>query len=68
MKSCRRIEPYRDLQALPNAKNVMSINLIRLRVRLRKTVPGFVPPPRFTKLEFKRRVAIRARTGWTWRW
>ncbi|MEK6664021.1 MAG: hypothetical protein AABY73_09180 [Pseudomonadota bacterium] len=61
------MKPYRDVQPLLNAKNVISINLMRLRLRIRKVAPGYVSPPRFTKLEFKRRVAIRARTGWNCR-
>lgn len=57
------MKPRRDVQPLLNAKNVVSINLMRLRVRLRNIAPGYVSPPRFTKQERMRRVAIRARTG-----
>ena len=57
------MKPYRDVQALPNAKNVISINLMRLRLRIRKVAPDYVSPPRFTKQERMRRVAVRARTG-----
>lgn len=53
----------RDVQLLLNAKNVISINIMRLRLRIRKIDPGYVSPPRFTKQERMRRVAIRARTG-----
>lgn len=61
------MKPRRDVQPLLNAKNVVSINIMRLRVRLRKIAPSYVSPPRFTNLEFKRRSAIRARTGWACR-
>lgn len=53
----------RELQPLFNAKNVISINLMRLRLRLQKVAPGYVSPPRFTMQERMRRTAIRARTG-----
>lgn len=57
MKQCPDVKPFL------HGENVMSLNLMRLRGRTRKIAPGYLSPPRFTKQERMRRVAIRARTG-----
>jgi len=57
------MKPRPELKLLTNGKYVDSINLLRLRVRLRQIAPGHTEPPRMLSRQRIRRAAIRARTG-----
>lgn len=57
------MKPRRDVVPLLNGKNVVSLNLMRLRGRIRQIDKTTLSLPRFTQQEHKRRMAIRARTG-----
>lgn len=53
----------RDINLFTNGKNVDSINLLRMRVRIRQIAPGYKEPPRMTSRKNIRNMVIRARTG-----
>ena len=57
------MKPRRDINLFHNGKNVESINLLRMRVRLRQIAPGYIEPPRMLSRQRIRSMVIRARTG-----
>lgn len=57
------MKPRRDINLFLNGKNVDSINLLRMRVRLRQIAPGYKPPPRMISRNNIRYMVIRSRTG-----
>lgn len=57
------MKPRRDINLFLNGKNVESINLLRMRVRLRQIAPTHAEAPRMLSRQRIRNMVIRARTG-----
>ena len=57
------MKPRRDINLFTHSKNVESINLLRMRVRLRQIAPEHKEPPRMLSRQRIRNMVIRSRTG-----